>query len=83
MASVDEILASPLTAIELPPGAIPLHAVVIVEYAEPGSDNAPGRNRLGVISDDEMPPWSCIGMLRFAAELELDTVRRVDDLDDD
>jgi len=71
MATTDEILADPIAALDLPDGAMPLSAIVLVEYARPGED---GRKRLALVSDDDLPPWVSIGMLRFAAQLEYDAV---------
>lgn len=84
MATVDEILANPVAALDLPKGSIPVSVIVLVEYVNPGSDNRPGARRLGTISDDDMPPWTSIGMLRFAAQLELDDVsdERGNDVDE-
>lgn len=78
--NVDEIIADPLLALDLPIDAIPLSIVMLAEYAEPGSDESPSRRRLAVISDDDLPPWTALGMLRFACELEFDAIAR-DDLD--
>jgi hypothetical protein len=36
-----------------------------------------------MISDDDLPPWTSIGMLRFAAQLEYDAVGDAFDPDDD
>lgn len=68
--NVDEILADPLGAIEVPEGGIPLHVIVLVEYANPGSADVPQRPRLGMISDDDLSNWGSLGMLGFAAERE-------------
>jgi hypothetical protein len=67
---VDEILADPLAALELPDGSIP----VLVEFAEPAADVRPAARRLATCSDDNLPPWTSIGMLRFAEQLELDSI---------
>ena len=72
--TVDEILADPVAALGLPDGAIPLSIIVIAEYAEPGSDERPSARRLAMNTDDDMPPWTSIGMLRYAIQLELDAV---------
>jgi hypothetical protein len=73
--TVDEIIAEPLKALGLPDGSIPLSILILCEYAEPGSDNRPSARRLATVSDDDMPPWTSIGMLRFATQLELDAVQ--------
>ncbi len=83
MATTDEIIGDVLGAAELPAGSIPLHVIVIIEYANPGSDNAPGRARLCTLSDENLPPWTSIGMLRFAEQLELDDVADCRDSDTD
>jgi hypothetical protein len=74
MATTDEILADPAGTAELPDGAIPLHVIVLIEYAEPGADERPGAPRLALQSDESLGPWTAIGMLHFAAELERDAV---------
>lgn len=74
MATVDEILADPLAALDLPSGSIPVSVIILAEYANPGSDNHPNRRRLAIISDDDLPPWTSIGMLRYAQQLEYDSV---------
>lgn len=73
--TADEVLSDPCAALDLDAGCVPLHVVLIVEYAEPGSDDAPGRNRMASVTDDAMPPWLSIGLLRFAQQLELDEVK--------
>lgn len=72
--TVDEILADPVAALDLPEGAIPLSVVLLVEYAEPGAPDFPGRRRLATITDDDMPPWTSMGVLRFALELEAQSI---------
>lgn len=79
--TTDEILANPVLALALPEGSIPVSVMLLVEYVNPGSDNRPGARRLATISDDDMPPWTSIGMLRFAAQLELNDVTDEDDGD--
>jgi len=70
--TVDELLADPVAACDLPAGAVPLHAIVLIEYAEPGADDVPQRPRLAKYADDDLPAWTSVGMLRFALQLELD-----------
>jgi hypothetical protein len=77
--TVDELLTNPVAACDLPDGAIPLHAIVLIEYAEPGSDTVPQRSRLAHYSDDEISLWTSIGMLRFALALELGSVSDIDE----
>jgi hypothetical protein len=77
--TVDELLANPIKACDLPDSAIPLHAIVLIEYAEPGSDTVPQRPRLAKFADDEVSLWTSIGMLRFALALELDSVPDIDE----
>lgn len=77
--TVDEIIADPLAALGLPAGAVPLSIIVLAEYAEPGSDVQPSARRLAMNTDDDMPPWTSIGMLRYAIQLELDQVERDED----
>lgn len=79
--TVDEILADPIASLNLPDGAIPLSVILLVEYAEPGSDTRPSARRLAMNTDDDMPPWTSAGMLRYAIELELRVAR--DDIEDD
>lgn len=79
--TVDEIIANPLAALELPDGAIPVSIIVLVEYVEPGSDDRPSARRLAMNTDDDMPPWTSMGMLQYAIELEADEVRH--DLNDE
>ncbi len=79
MATVDEILADPVAALTLPDGAIPVSVVLLVEYAEPGATERPGARRLAWTSDDDLPPWTSIGMLRFAAEAEIAQVDGIGD----
>lgn len=69
--SVDDILADPVGALGLPEGAIPVSAIVLVEYLEPGSDNHPASKRLARATNEELEPWSAHGILSFAAESEL------------
>jgi len=83
--TVDDMLADPLAALELPDGSIPVSIVLLVEYVNPGSDNMPAARRLAVMVDEDMSPWTTLGMLRYAAQLELDAVkdRGADDGADD
>jgi len=77
--TVDEIIADPLGALNLPDGAIPVSIIVLMEYVEPGSDERPAARRLAMNTDDDMPPWTSIGMLRYAIQLEVDAVEPDDD----
>lgn len=72
--TVDEILADPIEALDLPEGSIPVGVVLLVEYANPGSDAWPTARRLAMMTDDNMPPWTAIGMMRFAQQREYDAV---------
>jgi hypothetical protein len=81
--TVDELLDDPVTALGLPAGGIPLHAVILVEYANPSSSQLPHRSRIAVSSDDDCPSWMSIGMLRFALQREFDAVGEMEDADDD
>lgn len=72
--TVDEILADPIEGLNLPSGSISLHITVIVEYSEPGSDNFLARSRLALVADEDLPPWTEIGMLRFAEQMTLDDI---------
>jgi hypothetical protein len=74
MVTVDEMLADPLAALDLPDGAIPQHAILIVEYDDPGATERPGARRLAYVADNLMSPWLSLGMLRFACELEYSDV---------
>jgi len=69
--NADEILADPTLALDLPNGAILTHIVVIAEYADPSSDEWPGRVRMSSVSDDECSPWMCVGLVRFAELMQL------------
>lgn len=75
MSTTDEILANPLTGLDLPAGAIPVRVVVLVEFMEPGSDHDPQRTRLAYNADDSCSAWTTMGMLRFAEQLEFHAVR--------
>jgi hypothetical protein len=77
--TVEELLADPIGACELPDGLVPLHAIVLIEYVEPGSDVSPQRSRIAKYSDDELSMWGSIGMLRFALQLELDAIADTDE----
>ena len=54
--NVDDLLAE---GVRLPDDAIPLHAVLIVDYTDPGS----GERTLTAVSDDALPSWALRGML--------------------
>ena len=82
MPSVDEIIADPIGTLALPEGSIPVSIIVIAEYAHPGSDNHPQRRRLAMISDDTLPPWTALGMVNYAAQLELNSVGELGDQDE-
>jgi len=83
LVNIDELLADPAAAAELPAGAIPLHAVVLIEYANPSSTTVPQRPRLAFTIDDDLTAWTSIGMLRFALQRELDAVALTDnDIDE-
>jgi hypothetical protein len=69
--NADEILANITEALNLPAGAVPIHVIVIAEYADPSAEEWPGRTRLASASDDDCPPWSCVGMIRFAELMQL------------
>ncbi len=79
MATVDELLADPSACLELADDTIPCHAILIVEYVEPDSDDYPGRRRLAYITDEHMPPWLAIGMLKHASVLEVDDIGETDE----
>jgi hypothetical protein len=74
VSTTDEILANPIQALGIPDGCIPIHVVLLVEYARPGMDTHPQRNGLALTTDDDCPPWTSIGMLDFAKQLEHDAV---------
>ncbi len=69
--NVDELLADPITAVNLPDGAFPVTACVVVEYVHPGSDNNPQRRRLAWCSSDELNPWTSIGIWEFLKQHEI------------
>lgn len=81
--NVDDVLADPSAALELPQGAVPVSVIVLAEYVEPGSSDRPGVRRLAVAADDDLAAWSALGMLRFALQLELNEVGAEDEGDDD
>lgn len=68
--NVDELLADPLAAVNLPDGAFPVTAVIVVEYVDPGSDNSPERKRLAWCSSDELNPWTSIGIWEWLKQWE-------------
>lgn len=79
MASVDEILADPLGALDLPDGSIPVSVVLLVEYVNPSSEFHSNAKRLATVTDEELSPWVSIGMMRFAQQLEYDAVKQIGD----
>lgn len=81
--SVDEILANPMKAIDIPDGAIPVHAIVIIEYANPGADYRPELGRLGWCADTTNSLWNELGMLEFATIRVQQSITQLDgDFDD-
>ncbi len=83
MTTVDQLLANPALACELPAGAIPLHAIALIEYINPSSTNHPERPRLATHTDSDLSAWTSIGMLRFALQRELDAIADIDPDDDE
>ena len=83
--NVDEILADATKAADLPPGAIPTAAILIVEYVEPGSDDEPSVKRVTTVYDDISPIWTALGLLEFAAMRQRNYVQHQQqaDFDDD
>jgi hypothetical protein len=69
--NADEILADPSKGLDLPEGAVLTHIIVIAEYADPTAEEWPGRVRMASVSDDDCPPWTCTGMMRFAEFVQL------------
>lgn len=69
--SADELLANPLDYIDLPDGAFPVSAIVVVEYVNPGSDNMPQRKRLAWNASSELNPWTSIGIWEFLKQWEI------------
>lgn len=69
--TVDELLADPLAAVDLPDGAFPVTAVVVMEYVHPGSENNPHRKRLAWCASDELNPWTSIGIWEFLKQHEI------------
>lgn len=63
--TVDDLLAA--LSVELGVGAVPLHAIVIVEYLDPSSYDGVTRPRLMTLTDDDLSPWSRLGILSWAA----------------
>lgn len=72
--NADELLAAPIEALELPDGAFPVSAVIVVEYVHPGSDNSPHRRRLAWAVSDELNPWTSIGIWKFLEQHEIAAV---------
>ena len=85
--NVDELLANPAAAAELPDGAVPIHAIILIEYFEPGSDDAPGSPRLTCASDEDLSTWTGVGMIQWALAVQnaqmADSVHHDDEDDDD
>jgi hypothetical protein len=57
--TVDEILADAATALDIPAGAVPLYAFVVVDYV----DAATGARFLRAIASEGLPEWCAIGMV--------------------
>ncbi len=72
--TVDELLANPAVAVGLPNGAVPVHALIVIEYANPGADKHPDLRRLTFRVDDAAGPWQTLGWARF---VELETHRSI------
>jgi hypothetical protein len=64
--NVDDLLANP--GASLPQGAIPVHALVIIEYVNPSDDDDPCS--LYVDGDDALMSWQAGGMLLGALDRE-------------
>lgn len=63
--TADELLDQ---RVELPEGAVPVHAILVVEYLEPGADDA-SLARLDLFTDDTLPLWRGLGMLTYARRM--------------
>lgn len=74
MASADEVISDPLSALSLIDGQFVVSAVVVVEYVEPGSDNRPDRRRLAWVASDELNPWTSIGIWEFLKQREVASI---------
>lgn len=79
----DEILADVLAACELGAEAMPVHVIVLIEYLELDNEIHPGRARMVLKSDEDLTPWTSMGMLQFATQCEFADVRNLDEEDDD
>lgn len=64
--TVDEVLADPAAATEVPPNAMVTHVIVIVEYLEPASADEPSLPRMDWATDDLCGTHLAEGMLRRA-----------------
>lgn len=74
MSDEPDVLGLAATAVQLPDGAIPVHAYVIVEYENPGSEDSPGTPRLVAHWDLSFSPWARIGLLRWMLQEELNLI---------
>lgn len=77
-----DVVATAL-AVGLPSGAIPIHAYVIIEYENPGSDDSPELPRVAHRFDVGFSLWSRIGLLQFVLQQELNAVALTVDTDTD
>ena len=69
--TADELLADVIGALDLPDGAFPVTACIVIEYVHPGSDNRPDRRRLAWCASDELNPWTSIGIWEFLKQQEI------------
>lgn len=82
--TADELLADPIAGVALPDGAVPVTAIVVIEYVEPASENRPERRRLGWRASDELNPWTSIGIWEFLKQHEIVNISGfVEDAGDD
>lgn len=81
MSDEPDLLGLAATAVQLPEGAIPVHAYVIVEYENPGSDDSPDTPRVIRDFDASLSPWARIGLLRWMLQEELNLIAAAPDVD--
>jgi hypothetical protein len=78
--NVDELLANPATALNMDTDAVPMHAIIIVDYVDP----ATGARTLTALADDGLPSWALRGMLIEGYDVVFATSPyRIDTTDED
>lgn len=79
----DGFLDSAASMVDLPDGAIPTHAYLIVEYENPGSDDSPETPRIVQAGDECLSLWGSLGLLQYAHQTQLLAIAKMVDVDDD